>query len=304
MYARRRFAFVRFVTCLLAMARVAHAQNPQQGAGKSLRIGMLTSVRSNPEALSVERGVRLGAEEAKQTAHLFGSDVQLYEASAAGDAAAAALRLLSERQVQVIIGTSASDAPALSEFAERHHLLFINAASRAQSLRAACRRYTFHVAASQVMYSNAAAMGAPGTSLRAALTGGADAGDSVALWVSTLDLYGEPARPGIAVKVVSESALRAKSAEPARLLVYLESAATSFDGHKGWPLSFRIADHQLRQPLYVIPRAGKSAATQKPRDVPELRDASSPGTAEPARLNHALDRLIASPTAPRCQWKR
>lgn len=321
MYARRRFVLVQFVVCVLATGRTGHAQDPQPGVAKSLRIGLLTPVGSNPEALSVERGVRLGAEEAKQTANLFGNDVQLYEASTGTDAAAAALRLLSGRQVQVIIGASAADAPALSEFAERHHLLFINAASRAQGLRAACRRYTFHVAASEAMYSNAAAMRASGTSLRA-LTGAGDAGDSIALWTSTLERYGaaqindryrgrfhagmdgEAWAGWFAVKVASESALRAGSAEPARLLVYLESPGTSFDGHKGWPLSFRIAEHQLRQPLYVIMRSGKSAAAEKTRDVPELRDASSPGTGEPARLNHALDRLIASPTVPRCQWTR
>ena len=322
MYARRRFVFVQIVACLLATARIAHAQNPPPDSAKSLRIGLLPPATSTPEALSVERGVRLGADEAKQTARLFGKDVRLYEASAGGDAAASALRLLSERQVQLIIGASAADAATLSAFAEQHHLLFINAASRAQSLRAACRRYTFHVAASEAMYANAAATGASGSSLRAALTGGADGADSVALWVSTLERYGAAqinaryrnrfhagmdgdAWAGwFAVKVASESALRAGSSEPGRLLVYLESSSTSFDGHKGWPLSFRIAEHQLRQPLYVITRSGRSAGAQTTRDVPELRDASTPTSGEPARLNHTLDRLVASPTAPRCQWRR
>jgi len=321
MYARRHFFFVQFVALLLATARIGHAQNRHPVPGKSLRIGLLTPVRSTPEAASVVRGVRLGADEANQTARLFGNDVQLYEASAGADPAAAALRLLSERQVQVIISASAADAPALSALADQRRVLFINAASRAQSLRAACHRYTFHVAASDAMYSNAAAAGSSGNSLRAALMGGTDDADSVSLWVSTLERYGAAqindryrsrfhtgmdgdAWAGwFAVKVASESALRAGSSEPARLLVYLESPATSFDGHKGWPLSFRIADHQLRQPLYVITRSGKSTGPQKTRDVPELRDATSAGGAEAAPLNHALDRLIASPTAPRCHWK-
>ena len=106
-----------------------------------------------------------------------------------------------------------------------------------------------------------------------------------------------------AVKLISEAALRARSSEPAKLLAYLELPSTSFDGHKGWPLSFRGADHQLREPLYVVIPVASPSGAARFRDVPELRGSSSATTGEdPARLNHLLDRLIASPTAPRCQW--
>jgi hypothetical protein len=296
------------------------AQN-QASVVNTLRIGLLTAGGANPYAASVERGVRLGVAEAKQTANLFGADVQLYTASAGSDVVAAATQLSSQRKVQVLLGSSAGDAEALARFAERQHILFFNAASRAQSLRAACHRFTFHVAASQVMYSNAALLGqvaplSPDRSSRAP-------GDSVVLWGPALERYGAAqindryrAEYGVgmdegawagwaAVKIASESALRAKSTEPAKLLTYLESSATTFDGHKGWPLSFRLADHQLRQPLYVVIRGGAAAAANALRDVPDLRASSQQGAAEEsARFTQALDRLVASPTAPRCPWNR
>ena len=298
------------------------AQNRQPDARNALRIGLLTSVTSNPEAASTERGVRLGADEARQTANLFGSDVQLYEANAGNDPATSATRLLSQHQVQVLIASSAADAAALSELAERRHVLFLDVASRALPLRIACRRYSFHVEASEAMYANAGRLARQRTVSRRT-TAGRENGmlDSVSLWEPTLERYGASqineryrARYHVgmdghawagwfAVKVASESALRSKSTSAPTLLTYLESAATSFDGHKGWPLSFRIADHQLRQPLYLVTRGGP-AGGRKVEDVPELRDASSQGaSSESARLNRALDRLIAAPTTPHCQWK-
>jgi len=297
------------------------AQTPSPATG-SLRIGLITAARANSEAASIAHGVMLGAAEAKQTAGLFGGDVELYDASAGRDAIASASGLISQRQIQVLIGVSAEDAVALSKLAEQRHIIFFNVASRAQSLRAACRRYTFHVEASEPMYSNAALLGrqAPARSLGGVLSGAAD--DSVVLWGSTLERYGASQinnryraryRTGMeggawagwaAVKFVAEAALRTKSTDPAKLIEYLESSATSFDGHKGWPLSFRFADHQLRQPLYATTRTPASGS-QRFHDVPELRAGAPAGRVdEPAHLNQMLDRLIASPTAPRCRWSR
>ena len=118
-----------------------------------------------------------------------------------------------------------------------------------------------------------------------------------------LDMDGGAWAGWFAMKLISESSLRAGSNQAARLLAYLESPATSFDGHKGWPLNFRSADHQLREPLYVWVGASSANGARRFRDVPELRgDSPTPGREDPARLNQSLDRLIASPTTPRCQW--
>lgn len=319
-YANRHWP-VAFLAALffLLVAGVSDAQTPPT-AVNVLRIGMLTSVGANPHSASVERGVHLGAAEAGQTARLFGNDVELYAEPGGSDVLASATRLSSRRKVQVLIGSSPTDIDALSRFAEQHHILFLNVASRADSLRAACRRYTFHVEASEGMYANAAAPGRPPADLSAPASSRV-AKDSVVLWGSTLERYGAAqindryrAKYGVgmdgaawagwvAIKIASEAALRARSGEPARMLAYLENPAATFDGHKGWPLSFRSTDHQLRQPLYVVSSPASTPRTLMLREVPELRaispDAGGNGS---ARLNQALDRLITS--ALPCPWSK
>lgn len=270
-----------------------------------LRVGLITAGSSPDSAAnSIERGVRLGAAEAKQTATLFGGDVLLFEQSAGRDAERVAQHLLAERKIQVLIGSSPDNAETLSRFAESHHVVFFNVASRAPALRAACRRYTFHVEAGDSMYANAAARGR--TSLATS--------PNVALWAPTLERYGasqindryrakyqRPMDGGawagwVAVKIASEAALRARAANAAAILSYLEAPTTSFDGHKGWPLSFRAADHQLRQPLYVAARRSPSGM----RDVPELSSIAG-GSSANASANQALDALMPK-SAPRCTW--
>jgi hypothetical protein len=108
----------------------------------------------------------------------------------------------------------------------------------------------------------------------------------------------------IAVKVVVEAALRTRSTSPAALLAYMEAPATQFDGHKGWPLTFRGSDHQLRQPLYIASRVGDGA--YRFRDVPELRADSSTYTVDDTgtrATDRVLDRLIAVPGARECAWR-
>jgi hypothetical protein len=81
----------------------------------------------------------------------------------------------------------------------------------------------------------------------------------------------------MAVKVLWESSLRARSGTAGKLTDYLNRDTTQFDGHKGMPLSFRSWDRQLRQPLYVI---GASSVIEVPANA-------EPG--EPVR--DFLDRL-------------
>jgi ABC-type branched-subunit amino acid transport system substrate-binding protein len=329
-YGRQRTMIVRPMTlaviCSVALAPALTAQ----GAASLiwLRIGLVTadSANATPAAASVVRGLRLGAAESKQTAALFGDNVDLYEADgAAATAVAAADRLLSARKVQVLIGASAADADALSKFAESHHLLFVNVASRSHGLRAACRRYTFHVEATDAMYENAAKVAQQWPVTMSANASGPVAGsrDSVTLWGPNLQRFGASqlndryrdryhlwmdgfAWAGWAgVKIATEAALRTRSTSPAKLVAYLESPSTQFDGHKGWPLTFRVADHQLRQPLYIAALLG--SGVYRYRDVPELRDDSSlgaprnPGPRTPYRI--LLDSLIASPGTPACKWR-
>jgi ABC-type branched-subunit amino acid transport system substrate-binding protein len=310
--------------CLFCILVVdVSAQSPTA----SLRIGIVKSAGAATTAQSSAlKGIELGAAEADQTARLFGSGVKLFEATGDGsreDALAAAGFLSSARKVQVLLAVSADDVEAVSRFAEDHHLIFLNVASRATALRSACRRHSFHVEASDLMYANAARQFASGSGIRPAVT---QARDSVVLWDSRLERFGAsqindryfgmtklamdgPAWAGwAAIKIAAEAALRAGSAEPTRLLRYLESPATQFDGHKGWPLSFRAADHQLRQPLYIVVTGrtglvvtGRAAAASAPRlvDVPDLRSVGTAG-ADRATVD-ALDRLSSGSTT-HCAW--
>ena len=69
-----------------------------------------------------------------------------------------------------------------------------------------------------------------------------------------------------AVKILWETALRAQTTDPARVVRYLESDRAVLDGHKGIILTFRRWDHQLRQPLEMV-RLKKSA--RDPGEVAE-----------------------------------
>jgi ABC transporter substrate binding protein (PQQ-dependent alcohol dehydrogenase system) len=141
-----------------------------------------------------------------------------------------------------------------------------------------------------------------------------------ALWAPTLTRFGAselnkrfqaangapmdgPAWAGwAAVKLASEAALRSRSVSPDAVVRYFESAPTQFDGHKGWPLSFRPTDHQLRQPLYVAPAITAGVADSSAyQDVPDLRALAAGGMA--GNANSLLDRLSSSPPAPVCHWE-
>ena len=66
------------------------------------------------------------------------------------------------------------------------------------------------------------------------------------------DMSGDAWTAWFAVKIVTDSALRLRSNDPARLLAHLGSADAHFDGHKGVPLRFDSTRH-LVQPLYDPP---------------------------------------------------
>ena len=296
-------------------ARIVTAQTPSP---ITLRIGVVTPRAAVSAAeYSALRGVRLGAIEAKQTARLFGSSVDVYEASGDGrnrGAVAAADFLATRRGIQILIGTSAADADTLSKFAESRRLIFLNVASRSAALRAACRRYSFHIEASDAMYANARRSVSRD---RARSTVASPPPDAVTLWDARLERFGAsqlndrfrdltksdldgPAWAAwLAVKIAAESALRTGASQPQKIRDYLESPATQFDGHKGWPLSFRAADHQLRQPLYIVAAVGGTAGlAARIADVPDLREVAPDPRGQDAQ--NVLDRLSTGSVS--CRW--
>jgi ABC-type branched-subunit amino acid transport system substrate-binding protein len=320
---RHQLALVMIACCIAAPRTFAQAGH----AGFHLRIGLILPAGGTEAArsASIARGVRLGAAEANQTAALFGDHVDLLEAAGSGTGAiAAAKRLLAAGQVEILVGTTASDADAISRFAESRRVIFLDAASRSQALRSLCRRYTFFVEATDAMYANAARLGERRASGSADSRGRAPIGqnDSVVLWSPALERFGASqlnqrfmTRYGVgmdgrawagwaAVKIAADAALRTTSVQPARLLAYLESPTTEFDGHKGWQLTFRSADHQLRQPLYMVVAQARGGSTSPVvRDVPELHALPEQAGAEngPRPSDRVLDALIASPDARSCK---
>jgi ABC-type branched-subunit amino acid transport system substrate-binding protein len=321
MYDRRRKS-IGTTLAITSLVACAHAMGAQTPGRTRLRVGLVVPPGSNAASASasVARGVRLGAAEAKQTALLFGDDVDLFEATGTGaTATAAAKQLLSQRKIQILIGASATDAKPLSQFSESARILFFNASSRSQSLRNDCNRHTFHIEATDAMYTNAASRS---SAARVSVVRRADP-DSALLWAPTLQRFGASqindryaSRYNLpmdgsawagwaAVKIAAESVLRARSTAADKVMAYLESSSTQFDGHKGWPLTFRATDHQLRQPLYIVATRSGNVGPGPVRDVPELHGAtlgSSSTIVGERGTDRELDALIASPDARICRW--
>ena len=254
----------------------------QQPNGDTLRIGLVVpdSAARTPEMRSAARGVVMGVEEAARSAALFGRTVRLLEGADAS-------RLVGEGRVQALLGGFGDgECRALGDLAQSRGVVFVDLGCDGDALRGReCRRASFHVAPSAAMRADALA--------QAGMSGG-----GVEMWDARLERFGADqlnqrfrARFGegmdsqgwagwFAVKMLWESALRARSAEPAALLRWLEGDAAQFDGHKGRPLSFRAWDHQLRQPLYVT-----SPSAETPAEVPRAQ----PGADESSR--DVLDQL-------------
>lgn len=232
----------------------------------------------------ISSGAALALGETDRAAALFGQKITLEQRSYSTPAEldAAARKLVEADKVAVLIGgADSASALALGKLADEKGVLFLNVGAVSDSLRrTTCHRGTFHVAASQAMLGAA----------RAAALKGAPPGSSdiaIELWHGSLERYGASqlndryrdrfkkamssgAWAGwAAVKIAWETSLRKQSVAPKDLIAALGEGWIQFDAHKGAPLTFRSWDHQLRQPLYAVARAGGTE-----RVVAELPDAS------------------------------
>jgi hypothetical protein len=218
--------------------------------------------------------------------------------------------------------TSTALTDALSRFAESHGVIFMNVVSRKQAIRLACRSLTFHVEATDEMYNVARQLGTTASGRSAPVK--ASRSDSVALWTASLRRFGAEqlnaryrarysgAMDGgawagwMAVKAASEAALRVRPTNATVLRDYFESASTRFDGHKGWPLSFRRNDHQLRQPLYIVAKPLRPGTPMAPSDVPDLgsvRSEANEPTGDDRSADRMLDRLSPTALTHACPWR-
>jgi ABC-type branched-subunit amino acid transport system substrate-binding protein len=231
-----------------------------------LRIGMLPSSGTDDAAATRQLGVQLGVDEAKHAAGLFGGSIELLQVTQSS---------LGDRQLSAVLGSgSIEDCLASARAAERAEIGFMNLSCPSDSLRGRdCQATMFHVAPSDEMYRDALAQA------------NAPADAKVAAWNPSLTRFGADtlnerfrSRFGramtadawlgwVAIKILWESSLRARSTDSRMLMQYMVRDGTRFDGHKGRPLSFRVWDHQLRQPLYVV-SSGTDGSTRVIAEMP------------------------------------
>jgi hypothetical protein len=239
-------------------------------------------------------GLELGLDEAKHAASLFGAAIETTSLStpSARDA-----------QLAAIIG-GGDDSACLSwaQHAAELRIVYLNASCASDELRSAkCSRAAFHVTPSAAMYRDASAL-LPGVNVR-----------EVTAWHPSLTRFGADTlnkrfqnrfgRPmtadawaaWLAVKILWEASLAAKSGEARAIADHLERDTTKFDGHKGQPLSFRAWDHQLRQPVYAITIDRETGA----RTVREVPEPSASGS-----TREALDRIGESAATSACRFAR
>jgi ABC-type branched-subunit amino acid transport system substrate-binding protein len=253
----------------------------------TLRVGLLLPDDGGDRARmeSIRRGVELGVEEASRTAALFGLVVQVEtEAGAADDEALRAARRLADRRVSAMIAAvgGATCGALVALAAERRIVLLDLECAGDTADRDACDRFAFHVRPTAITMQRA----------RARFPGGAvgSATDTAtpALWHHTLQRFGgeqlndrfrrrfgtemgSAAWAGwVAMKILTEAALRGGSVSSVNLVRYLSRPAARFDGHKGEPLTFDPRTGELRQPLYLIARRIPSDTTTRVMaEVPE-----------------------------------
>jgi len=78
-----------------------------------------------------------------------------------------------------------------------------------------------------------------------------------------------------AVKIATEAAMHATSTPGATIADQLAGERSAFDAQKGWPLSFRRWDHQLRQPVYVAAANAARVAGELPAGPADEGDSAA-----------------------------
>jgi hypothetical protein len=261
---------------------------PRWRAPIALRIGIAAASSAAHASTDRQSGIDLGIDEARHAARLFGGAIE---------AIPLATPTAHDSKLSAIVGAGDVDAcSAWAEHAREVHVVFMNVSCTSDAFRgASCGPTVFHIVPSDAMYKDAAS----------------GRGASVVAWDASLSRFGAEtlnqrfrARFGrpmttdawaawLAIKILWESSLRAKTDDAGELAAYMARESTQFDGHKGQPLSFRAWDHQLRQPVYIL---GDANGERLIRDVPEVAATESP--------RDALDRLGAGPSQSICQLAR
>jgi hypothetical protein len=271
----------------LFVPRDAFAYRRCDDSSGTLRVGLVLPVQRTGDIQQAARGATLGEEEAASTGRLMGWTIDLHHI----DATSINANAIRTGSISALIGTFGDESGSqLTAIARDVSIPCMNIGCTSDVMRTdTCAMNLLHVAPSHAMKTDALARFSRQplpTDTRAVA------------WHPQLERYGAaqlierfrvrfgqpmdgPAWAAwMAVKCVCESALRSRSTDPARMLAFLNSEQAQFDGHKGWPLSFRASDRQLRQPLYLASGEGSGRLIG---EVPERSDGTS--------MRESLDRL-------------
>ena len=241
---------------------------------RPLIIGVLSYQSGEADAAdsvsrAAERGLLLGIEEADQTARLFGRRVveKRVVIKRRDDALRAARIMARTTNMSALLVTNPELMPAADAMLGGKHVpgyAVVVLRTLPSEERGSCSAFSF-------------ALYPPADALRRVTR---PAGSAVALWTGSLqrfgalelnDRYRARWKSGMtgaawaswaAVKIIAEASLRTSSVEPFTLLAYLKKS--EFDGHKGWPLTFRKADHLLRQPIYIVSESDSKLLQELP----------------------------------------
>jgi ABC-type branched-subunit amino acid transport system substrate-binding protein len=259
-----------------ALLRGSSRPNPLAALGGPGRATPLHAAAVLPPGDGAWPGIQLGAAEARHAAALFGTTFELHEVIATGaDAAAAAQDVIRDHDAAVLIGgADAASADALAAVAASSGLLFLNIGVAPDDMQRRCDPHVFHLRPSKAVRHAAVEA-----------FGEARAGTRAAVWHPRLVRFGaaqvierfertfdtamdESAWAGwLAVKIVFDAVQRTGTTDTGEIAGHLASADAVFDGHKGRPLTFNPASHELRQPLYIV------AAGELLGEVPQGRGA-------------------------------
>lgn len=157
-WSRRRFVLA------AALAPAGAVLGRRAAATEVIRVGYVATRGGSlaGAAAYATAGVRVGAEEVRATAEMFGKRFELLEAEAATPAEAAdrATELAaSGKAVAVVGGLDEATGRHIAQALAGSRVLYVNAGSPAESLRGAgCHRTVFHVEASLAAYADALAV--------------------------------------------------------------------------------------------------------------------------------------------------
>jgi hypothetical protein len=271
-WTRRRF----LGSCLTGAGALAlpatvlgAGRKPARTKAPVLRLGQILPEGGDAATReAAARGAALGAEEAGRTAELLGSRLELL-VHGAGDPAAVAREaeaLVKEGSLVLIGGLDAASRAALGEASDRLSIPFLTTRSPDDPADGEpVGRHRYHVASNARLRREALDRWLAGEG-----QGAAAKRDTLKVvdWHPALVRYGAEqlnqrfadrfgAEMGplawaswLAVLVAAETALRNPDARGSELSARIGTLL--FDGHKGIRLSFDTADHELRQPLYVV----------------------------------------------------